>query len=114
MSSYEINKALTKEFHVMIGPSTIYSKLYTLEKQGQIQRVEGRVGKVYELTEQGQQTISNMPLIIEEICDSAQILLTNQTIAYRKNKKAESLILWERRSLLKLQQQESEFSTSHA
>ncbi len=114
MSSYEINKTLTNEFHVMIDPSTIYSKLYTLEKEGQTQRVEGRVGKVYELTEQGQQTISNMPMIVEEICESAHILLTHQTSTYRKKKRADSLTLWERRSLLKLLQQESKPPTAHA
>ena len=32
MSGYEINKALVKKFGLMVGPSTIYSKLSTFGK----------------------------------------------------------------------------------
>ncbi len=47
MSAYEINGVLMRDFGVRVGSSTIYSKLYTLEKQGQIHCVMGRSGKVY-------------------------------------------------------------------
>ena len=75
LSSYEINKALAKEFGVMIGPSTIYRKLYTLEKHGSIQCTKGRSGNIYSLTEQGQQIASAMPALIEEICTSTKAIL---------------------------------------
>ncbi|MCW4018690.1 MAG: PadR family transcriptional regulator [Candidatus Bathyarchaeota archaeon] len=84
MSAYEIIGAIAKKFGIKIGPSTVYFKLYTLEEQGQIHCVEGRSGKVYSLTEQGQQTINDTPITIEEIYDSAQTLLTSQTNTYKK------------------------------
>ncbi|MCW4019003.1 MAG: PadR family transcriptional regulator [Candidatus Bathyarchaeota archaeon] len=78
MSAYEIGIVLMKKFGVRVGPSTIYSKLSTLEKQGEIYCVEGRSGKVYGLTQQGQQTMNDMPAVIVEMSDSAKELLTNQ------------------------------------
>jgi DNA-binding PadR family transcriptional regulator len=44
MSGYEIDKELVKKFGLMIGPSTIYSKLSTLEKQGFISCATKSVG----------------------------------------------------------------------
>jgi len=78
MSAYEINKALTKNFQVMIGPSTIYSKLSTLEESGDICRTQSRSGKEYSLTEQGHETINDIPAIIAEILKSAKELLEGQ------------------------------------
>jgi len=113
MSAYEISGVLMRDFGVRVGSSTIYSKLYTLEKQGQISCVMGRSGKVYSLTKQGQQTMSAMPMTIEEICNSAQILLTSQNSAYKKKKTVDTMTLRERHNLLKLLQQENEFPPSH-
>ena len=86
MSSYEINKTLTKKYHVMIGPSTIYSKLSTLEEQGSIQSDKGRSGKVYRLTDQGKQIASNMPFFIEEICENTKAMLNSKIVPYKKEK----------------------------
>ena len=67
MSSYEINKALVKKFGLMIGPSTIYSKLSTLEKQGFLSCAPSRSGKVYTLTEEGKQLEASMGTILEDV-----------------------------------------------
>lgn len=68
MSGYEINKALVKKFGLMIGPSTIYSKLNTLEKQGFIGCATSRSGKVYSLTEDGKQLKANTEQILNDVC----------------------------------------------
>jgi DNA-binding PadR family transcriptional regulator len=112
MSGYEINKAITKQTQVILNPSTIYSKLYILERKEKVRYVMGRSGKVYSLTEQGQQTMSDMPITVEEICGSAHILLTKQNSAHKK-KTSGSMTLWEQHILLKLLQKENEFPTSH-
>jgi DNA-binding PadR family transcriptional regulator len=78
MSSYEINKTLTTGFGIIIGPSTIYSKLYTLEKQGSVTCSMSRSGKVYSLTEQGRQTTDDISDITEEICRSIKLMFRNQ------------------------------------
>jgi len=78
MSSYEINKALTKEFGVIIGPNTIYSKLYLLEKRGAVKCSKGRSGKVYSLTAQGHQIAGTLSALTEEICNSVKPMLSHQ------------------------------------
>jgi DNA-binding PadR family transcriptional regulator len=80
MSEYQINNALTKEFHILIGPTTIYSKLNTLEKQKLITCHTGRSGKVYKLSEQGCQIIGEMPCLVEEICSSVKTMLSARTV----------------------------------
>jgi DNA-binding PadR family transcriptional regulator len=84
MSSYAINKALTREFGVMIGPTTIYSKLNTLKKHGSTQCDRGRSGNIYSLTEQGQQIVSEMPTLIEEICTCTKAMLNSQITPIKK------------------------------
>ena len=86
MSGYEVTKALTKELGVMIGPSTIYSKLHTLEKHGLIKCVKGRSGNIYSLTERGQQIAIDMPALIEEICTFTKAILSSQTAPINKKK----------------------------
>ncbi len=86
MSGYEINKAITKQTGIMLNPSTIYSKLYALEKQGQAGYVMGRSGKIYSLTEQGQQTMKKMPVILVEINESVKDLLINQKTAGKRKR----------------------------
>jgi DNA-binding PadR family transcriptional regulator len=55
MSGYGINKALIRKFGLIIGPSTIYSKLKTLEKKGLINCEIRKSGKVYSITPEGQE-----------------------------------------------------------
>ena len=86
LSSYEINKALTKEFGVVIGPSTIYSKLDTLEKRGLIRCAKGRSGRVYSLTEQGQQIITGLPELSEDACNLTKAMLSTKLTPINKEK----------------------------
>jgi DNA-binding PadR family transcriptional regulator len=67
MSGYEISKALIKKFGLIIGPSTIYSKLFTLEKQGLLNCTESRSGKVYSLTEEGKQLAANTESVLNDV-----------------------------------------------
>ena len=84
MSGYEISRILTRDFGVIVGPSTVYSKLYTLEKHGSIQCFKGRSGNVYSLTEQGHQIVSEMPVLIEEICTFVKAILSSQIAPFKK------------------------------
>jgi DNA-binding PadR family transcriptional regulator len=109
MSGYEINKAITKQTGIILNPSTIYSKLYILERKGNVGYVMGRSGKVYSLTVQGQDTTNNLPAIVMEIYESAKELLTYQNPTRKRKRimltqeQLEQHILW--------LQKEDEFST---
>ncbi|MCW4010585.1 MAG: PadR family transcriptional regulator [Candidatus Bathyarchaeota archaeon] len=112
MSAYEIGMAVTKNFGLRVVPSTIYAKLYSLEKQKQIRADKNKSGKSYSLTELGKQTVSNMPLTIEEINDSVKILLSKNSLC-KKRETEGTMTVWEQRMLLKLLQQDSK-QPSHA
>jgi DNA-binding PadR family transcriptional regulator len=66
MSGYEINKALIKRFGLIIGPSTIYSKLSTLEKQGLLTCEACRSGKIYSVTQEGREIEVQKEAVINE------------------------------------------------
>jgi DNA-binding PadR family transcriptional regulator len=68
MSGYAIDKSLVKKFGLMVGPSTIYSKLSTLEKQGFISCSSTRSGRVYSLTEDGKQLEANTESVLDNVC----------------------------------------------
>ncbi len=67
MSGYEINKVLIRKFGLIIGPSTIYSKLSILEKKGLLKCETCRSGKVYSLTPEGREIAIKKEVIINKI-----------------------------------------------
>lgn len=75
MTGYEINTFFVEKYGIMIGPSTIYSKLTALEQNGWIQVIREKPGRIYSLTEQGQKMVNNIPKITKEIQVFIQILL---------------------------------------
>ncbi len=78
MSGYEVNKALVKKFGLMIGPSTIYSKLTTLEEQGLLLCTKNRSGKVFGLTNDGKQIEANMETVLDNIFEYIRNSLSKQ------------------------------------
>ena len=80
MSSYEINKALIKKFGLIIGPTTIYSKLSTLEKQGLLNCTVIRSGKIYCLTEEGKQIETDTQTVIDDVHSYLTVKLSKQTL----------------------------------
>ena len=78
MSGYEVNKALVKKFGLMIGPSTIYSKLTTLEEQGLLLCTKNRSGKVFYLTNDGKQIEANMETVLDNIFEYMRNSLSKQ------------------------------------
>jgi DNA-binding PadR family transcriptional regulator len=77
MTGYEINGAILKKFGVLLGPSTIYSKLSTMERKGWIRTIRETPGRVYVLTNQGQKKADDIKGISKEIQNFVKILLPN-------------------------------------
>jgi DNA-binding PadR family transcriptional regulator len=75
MTGYEINGLFVKKFGILIGPSMVYSKLYSMERKGWIKYTQNRAGRVYSLTEQGRKIVDSMTSIAEEIQAFIRILL---------------------------------------
>ena len=67
MSGYGINKALIKKFGLIIGPSTIYSKLKTLENKGLVECEICPSGKIYSITSEGERIERKKEVIMSKI-----------------------------------------------
>jgi len=78
MTGYEINHLFLKKHRIFIGPSTIYSKLNTMERKGWIKCVRNRAGRVYSLTENGRKIAANMTDITREIQGLIRTMLKSQ------------------------------------
>jgi len=57
MSGYDFIAYIHDKFHLLISSGSVYSLLYSLERQGLITGVWNQRRRVYRLTEKGEQTI---------------------------------------------------------
>jgi DNA-binding PadR family transcriptional regulator len=57
MSCYDIISSVNNRFHLLLSPGTVYSNLYSLERNGLVNGKRSQGRRVYTLTEQGRQTV---------------------------------------------------------
>ena len=57
LSGYDVIGLIHNKFGVLMSSGTVYSLLYTLERDGLIKGVWNQRKRVYELTEEGEQNI---------------------------------------------------------
>jgi DNA-binding PadR family transcriptional regulator len=57
LSGYDIIGLIHKKFDVLISSGTVYSILYSLERDSLIKGIQDKRRRIYELTEKGEQTI---------------------------------------------------------
>jgi DNA-binding PadR family transcriptional regulator len=67
MSGYDVMGLLHKRFDVLVSSGTVYSLLYSLEREGLIKGVQNQRTRVYELTEKGERDIKVINKANEEI-----------------------------------------------
>jgi len=67
LSGYDVIGLIHKRFAIMVSSGTIYSLLYSLERDGLIKSVGNERKRVYELTEKGEQDIKVITKANEEI-----------------------------------------------
>jgi len=67
MSGYDIIGLIHKRFGILVSSGTVYSLLYSLERNGLIKGVQNRRKRVYTLTEKGKQNIEILTKANEEI-----------------------------------------------
>jgi len=71
MSGYEIAVEITKEFEIFINPSIIYSTIYSLQRDCLVKSKKVRKGRIFEITEEGE----NFLKVAEHDIPGIQILL---------------------------------------
>lgn len=57
MSGYDFIAYINDKFHILVSSGSVYSLLYSLERQGLVIGVQNQRRRVYRLTEKGEQTI---------------------------------------------------------
>ena len=60
LSGYDIVGILHKRFDVYFSPGTVYSLLFSLERNGLVQGTTNSRKRVYALTEKGEQTLETV------------------------------------------------------
>jgi DNA-binding PadR family transcriptional regulator len=75
MGAYAINRIFIKEFGIIIGPGTIYLALYYLERNGFIECLQDKPGRIFTLTKKGRDTIETFPDVAKQTSLLIKILL---------------------------------------
>jgi len=57
MSGYDVISYIHNKFRLLVSSGTVYSLLYSLERQGLIQGIWNERKRVYTLTDKGRKTI---------------------------------------------------------
>ncbi len=73
LSGYDIIGLVHKKFNVLLSSGTVYSLLYSLERDGLVSADMKQRKRVYTLTEKGEETLQ----IVEQANDEIQGLLQN-------------------------------------
>jgi DNA-binding PadR family transcriptional regulator len=75
MTGYKINNHFIKKLGVTVSPSMIYTNIISMERKKWIKCVRNRNGRIYALTDRGQEIVDNMPTIAQEIQSFIKTLL---------------------------------------
>jgi len=73
MSGYDAISFIHKKFRLLVSSGTVYSLLYSLERDGLIEGKFSNRKRVYALTEKGEETVQT----IQEASEQIQIFMSN-------------------------------------
>lgn len=80
LSGYDVISFIHNRFHLLVGSGTVYSLLYSLERNGLIEGTWNERRRVYELTEKGEKTIDTVLCANDKIKNFITGLLKVQSI----------------------------------
>jgi len=69
LSGYDVIGLIHHKFGILMSPGTVYSLLYSMERDGMIKGVGNSRKRVYELTEKGEQNIKAITKANKEVQD---------------------------------------------
>ena len=84
LSGYDVIGLVHKKFDLLVSSGTVYSLLYSLERDGLITGVWDNRKRVYELSEKGEQNIEVITKANEETKNFLRNLSLLNTIAHAK------------------------------
>lgn len=75
MSGYDVITLIHKKFHILLSSGTVYSVLYSMERDGLIKGMWNERKRVYKLTDKGEKTIKTVLKENEEIHNFMRTLI---------------------------------------
>jgi len=81
LSGYDVISYIHNKFNLLVSSGTVYSLLYSLERNGLVEGVWDERKRIYRLTEKGEKTIETTLNANEKIKGFMSGLLKVQTIA---------------------------------
>jgi len=67
MSGYDVITFIRKRFHILLSSGTVYSVLYSMERDGLIKGMWNKRKRVYKLTDKGEKTVETILKVNGEI-----------------------------------------------
>jgi DNA-binding PadR family transcriptional regulator len=81
LSGYDVISFIHNRFHLLVSSGTVYSLLYSLERNGLIEGTWNERKRVYRLTEKGEKTIDTVLCANDKIKSFITGLLKVQSVA---------------------------------
>jgi DNA-binding PadR family transcriptional regulator len=79
LSGYDVISFIHNKFHLLVSSGTVYSLLYSMERNGLIEGKWNERKRVYKLTEKGEKTIKSILNANDKIqCFITQLLRSNK------------------------------------
>ncbi len=79
MSGYDVISFIHNKFHLLVSSGTVYSLLYSLERNGLIEGTWNERKRVYKLTDKGAKTIETILSANDKIKNFITVLLKVQS-----------------------------------
>jgi DNA-binding PadR family transcriptional regulator len=79
LSGYDVISYIHNKFNLLVSSGTVYSLLYSLERNGLVEGVWDERKRIYKLTEKGQKTIETILSANDKIKGFMAIILKAQT-----------------------------------
>jgi DNA-binding PadR family transcriptional regulator len=73
LSGYDVISYIHNKFNLLVSSGTVYSLLYSLERNGLVERVWEERKRVYKLTQKGEKTINTLL----ESSDKIKVFMSN-------------------------------------
>jgi len=82
ISGYDVISFIHNKFHLLVSSATVYSLLYSLERNGLIEGTWNERKRVYKLTEKGEKTIETILNANDKIKNLITALLKVQSTSW--------------------------------
>jgi len=78
VSGYDVLRFVHKKFGTLLSSGTVYSVLYSMERDGLIRGIQSKKKRVYKLTDKGEKAIKTALSLIEEMQNTFKLLIGNK------------------------------------